>query len=167
MTSVDSRRARWMVLLAVVAVLICGGVAVAIWVTRDDASSSVSQEDCALVEDLGHQWESTQTAVRQAVEQGAGESSDYLTAAEHEAAMAETLRTAAGSASSQQIKDQLGKWADGVTLFAQTQRDVAEREPGTPPAPEAQSDFIKASTMVNDASIALGNLCQNMPWEKP
>jgi hypothetical protein len=149
------------VVLAVVAVLICG--AVVVWATWDDAASSVSQEDCALVEDLGHQWKSTQTAVRQAVEQ----SSDYLTAAEHEATMAEALRKASGSASSQEIKNQLATWADGATLFAQTQRDVAEREPGTPPAPNAQSDFISASTKINDASIALGNLCPNMPWEKP
>jgi hypothetical protein len=148
------------VVVALVAVLIGG--AVVVWVSQDDVQSSVSQEDCALVEDLGHQWESAQAAVRQAVEQ----SSDYLTAAEREATMAETLRNAAELASSQEVRDQLEKWAHGADLFAQTQRDVAEREPGTPPASNAESDFITASTEISDASIALGDLCPNMPWEE-
>jgi hypothetical protein len=138
------------------------GGAVVIWASQD-AQPAVSQEDCALVEDLGYQWESTQAAVRQAVEQ----SSDYLTAAEREATMAETLRNAAELASSQEVSEQLEKWADGADLFARTQRDVAEREPGTPPASNAESDFITASTEINDASIALGDLCPNMPWEQP
>lgn len=149
-------------LLAVIAVLICGIAAAVVWAIQDDAESSGAPADCALVEDVGRQWATTQTAVRQAVEQ----SSDYLTAAEHEATMAETLRKAVDSTSSQQIKNQLRTWADGAALFAQTQRDIAERQPGTPPAPNAQSDFINASTMINDASVALGKLCPNMPWEE-
>ncbi|MET4432657.1 hypothetical protein [Mycolicibacterium sp. 624] len=166
MTIDVSRRVRWIVLVSVVAVLIGGGVAVAIWATRDDSSSSVSQADCALVEDVGHQWYAMEAAVRQVLEQGAGESSDYLAAAEYEATMAETLRKASGSASSQEIKNQLQTWADGAALFAQTQRDVAEREPGTPPAPNVESDFIRAATKANDASIVLVELCPNMPSEK-
>lgn len=101
------------------------------------------------------------------MENGAGGTGDYLTAAEREAAMAETLRNAAELASSQEVREQLEKWADGADLFARTQRDVAEREPGTPPASNAESDYITASTEINDASIALGDLCPNMPWEQP
>jgi hypothetical protein len=165
MTSRLSRRGRWIVLLALIAVLVCGTVAV-VRVTKDDAIKSVSREDCALVEDVGRQWYVMEAAVRQAVEYGAGESGDYLNAAEQEAAMAETLRKASTSASSQEIKEQLEQWADATALFARTQREAAEREPGTPPAPNAESDYVSAATKANDASIALGDLCPNMPSEK-
>jgi hypothetical protein len=165
MTTNSSRRRGWIIGVGLIA-LVCAVVG-AMWVAGHQSEPSASSEDCSVVEGVGNEWQRMEADVRKAVLDGAGEPSDYLTAANHEAAVADKLRGAAGSVSSQEIEDQLNKWAAGAELFAKVQREAAERKPGTPQADGAQSEYIEASTMANDAVTALGEICPNMPWEEP
>lgn len=150
-----------LILLLIVVLLIVGGVAT-IWVVRRDDSHN----DCAAVEQVGRQWIAMSQSVT-ALENGSGERQDLIAIADKESAMSETIRAATGSVSSPALKDQLGKWAQGTSLLANSQRDSVTRPPQPNPSQGDDANYYRASAMAHEATAALLQACPNMPHLPP
>jgi hypothetical protein len=144
----------------VVIALGAGGV---VWATHSDRGNA-PQNDCAAIEQLGHEWAAMQKSVT-ALENGPGETKDLIAIANQESAMSDTIRAAQTSVTAQELKNQLGQWADGTALGAKGQRDAATdtSQPGTVPAIGADADSMRAGTMIYNATTALRRACPNMP----
>lgn len=144
----------WVGLAAVV-------VVAAVWAIRANHSSA-PRSDCDVVAQLGPQWTKMQQSVA-ALESGAGETKDILAVADAEAVMAGKIRAAQTSVSGPDLKNELGKWADGTSLTAKSQRDAATPPAGsTPPAPGVDNDSMRATTLVYTSTAALKKACPQL-----
>lgn len=164
MTSTRSGTARlrslWLAIAVVVAI---SGAAVVLW-TKTNSDSGT---DCAVVEDIARQWNTTSASITDILLNGAGQPADYRTIADRQTEMAEKLRGAADSVASPDIKEQLNDWADGATDYAALQRGVAERAPGTPVPSQSDTDFERVAKSMIDAAGELGKICPGMPVDCP
>ncbi|MGE2816587.1 hypothetical protein ACQI5H_15835 [Mycobacterium heidelbergense] len=142
--------------------LIVCGAAAAVWVVRQNHSHN----DCAAVEQLGHQWIAMAKSVT-ALENGGAEHEDLIAIADKESSMSEAIRAAAGSVASQALKDQLEKWAQGTALLAKSQRDSANSPPQLKQSPSEDVDYYRAAVMTHEATAALLRACPNMPRVPP
>jgi hypothetical protein len=142
--------------LTVVLLIVCG--ATAVWVVRQNDS----RNDCAAVEQLGHQWIAMAQSVT-ALENGPGERQDLVAIADKESSMSDTIRAAAGSVSSPRLRDQLGKWAQGTALLANSQRNSANRPPQSNPSTGEDADYYHAAAMTHEATADLHQACPDMP----
>ncbi|KAA1248419.1 hypothetical protein F0Q45_20715 [Mycobacterium simiae] len=143
-----------------VLLIMCG--ATACWVVRQIDSHN----DCAVVEQLGHQWIAMAQSVT-ALENGQGERRDLVAIADKESSMSDDIRAASGSVSSPALKNQLGKWAQGTALLANSQRDYANRPPQMNPSSGEDADYYHAAVMTYEAAQALLMACPNMPPVPP
>ena len=126
-----------------------------------DASPSAAKSDCSLVEPLGPEWTAMQRSVV-ALGKSAVEKKDLIAIADLESAMGDKIRAAQSTAAAQDLKVQLGKWADGAALSAKAQR--AEAKPAEAPAPAdaADSDTVRAAQLISDATAALRQACPQL-----
>lgn len=158
MSQVASWSLKKRVFLALAAVLLIVGGVTAVWTMR----KSDSHNDCATVEQLARQWITMSQSVI-ALENGSGERQDLIAIADKESAMSDNIRAAAGSVASPALKDQLGKWAQGTTLLANSQRDSANRPPQPIPASGDDPNYYQAAVLTHEATQALQKACPNMP----
>jgi cell division protein FtsL len=154
------RGKRWLWALIGVLVIICG--AITIWAVRHRTRTTTAQNDCTVVEQLGHEW-ITMTRSVVALENGPGEHADLIAIADNESAMSDKIRAAASSVSVPALKDQLNKWARGTALSAKTQRDSANRPPQSNPPSDPDADAYRAAIITYEATNALLQACPNMP----
>ncbi|MGV0834027.1 hypothetical protein [Mycolicibacterium thermoresistibile] len=90
------------------------GAAVSLWWLHQDANTTESAEDCAVVEGLAREWAEVEKAAQRGdTPVGWSVMSDKATAA-------------AESVSAPTIKGYLMAWADGFNLLAQIQSDEAD-----------------------------------------
>ncbi|MGE0216004.1 hypothetical protein [Mycolicibacterium sp.] len=150
------RRQPW--LWALLAAVVVVGSVVIVWATRD---SGPSPADCAVVEDVAREWNTTSAAVRDTLLNGGGRPDDYRGVADRQAEMAKKLRSAADSVSAPELETQLGKWAGDAERYAALQRQAADRAPGTPPP--SDTEFQDVARSMNDAAVALSQQCPGMP----
>jgi hypothetical protein len=155
---IRSARKRWLWALAAVLLIGCGAGAT-VWVVRDTAGTGTSGNDCAVVEKLAGEWVTTTQQVKTALETGPGERSDLLAVADQESAMSAKLRAAANSVSAPAFKDQFNKWADGVAMTAQIQRESVNRPLQVEPPPDLEANMRNAALTTNQASGALLQAC--------
>ncbi|WP_133057978.1 hypothetical protein [Mycolicibacterium vulneris] len=142
-----------------VLLVVCGVVVVLVLPQRN------THNDCTAVEQLGHQWIAMSQSVT-ALENGSGERPDLVAISDKESAMSDNIRAAAGSVSSPALKDQLGKWAQGTALLANSQRDSANR-PAQPNPSSEDANYYHGAVMTHDATAALLQACPNMPHLPP
>lgn len=138
--------------------LILGGVA-AFWAVRHE-DRPVASHDCAVVEQLGQQWNAMVASIN-AQENAPGERSDLTAIADARSAMSQKIRDAANHVSSSTLQDALHKWAEGSALAAKAQRNSASDSPET--AAHADEDFSHAAVEVYQATSASRQACPNMP----
>lgn len=151
-------RRRWLfAALAVVVVVVVGGMVQ--WAVGGDRSASGA--DCAVVEDVARQWNTTAATVRDTLLNGGGRPEDYRAVALQQQQMADRLRGAVDSVDAPDIKNDLRSWADGASEIAALQTAAAE-EPSGGPRP-SDADFERAARSMNDAAESLGQQCPAMP----
>lgn len=153
------KRLAWAV--AAVVLVVCG--AAAIWVV---SRPHASHNDCATVEGLGRQWVEMSKSIT-ALENGPGERQDLLAIADKESSMSDSIRGAVGSVSNPALKDQLGKWAQGTALLANSQRNSANGPPQPNSSQSGDADYYRAAVMTREATASLLQSCPNMPRVSP
>jgi hypothetical protein len=144
--------------LAATVLIGCGATA-AVWVA---SANTASANDCAVVESLGEEWVTMVVSVNEAIETGPGQRSDIVGIADHESAMSDRLRVAANSVSTAAFKDNFNKWADGIALTAQLERDADGQPLQFELPPEEQATMRNAADMTDEASGALLQACPNV-----
>ena len=92
----------------------------------------------------------------------ANDKHDLIAIADVESAMGDKIRAAQSSVSAQNLKDQLGKWADGTALSAKAQRTEASPSPAPAPADPADADTVRAPRLISDATTALRQACPQL-----
>ncbi|MCV7094615.1 hypothetical protein [Mycobacterium kubicae] len=130
-----------------------------------DGHGSTPQGDCAVIEQLGHEWAAMKKSIT-ALSNGAGETKDLIAIADQESAMSSKIRAAESSVSAQTLKEQLIRWADGAALSAQVQRAAATSSSGQNGQTSTNStdaDAVRAGTMTYSATAALHQACPNLP----
>lgn len=155
---VGGHQRRVLMLVGVAALVVAAAVAT-VWITR--SHTTAPQNDCGVVEQLGPKWNKMQQSVA-ALESGAGETSDLLAVADAESAMAKDIRAAQASVSAPDIKTQLDNWAEGTALTAKGQRAAATPPPATSPASGVDSDSMRATTLVYNATTGLKKACPRL-----
>jgi hypothetical protein len=155
-----STRKRWLWVSAALLLIACGAGAT-VWVVHDTAGTGAPGNDCAVVEKLAGEWVTMTQQVKTALEAGPGEGSDLLTVADQESAMSAKLRAAANSVSAQAFKDQFNKWADGVAMTAQIQRESVNRPLQVQLPSDLETNMRNAAVMTGQASGALLQACPN------
>ena len=128
---------------------------------HNDAPPSAATSDCSVVEQLGPEWTAMQRSVV-TLGKSAVEKKDLIAIADLEAAMGDKIRAAQSTVAAQDLKVQLGKWADGAALSAKAQR--AEAGPSTDPAPADadDADTARAARLIHDATTALRQACPQL-----
>ncbi|MCV7067942.1 hypothetical protein H7H51_23630 [Mycolicibacterium farcinogenes] len=163
--SVLNKRWLWVAIAAVVAVA-CVTTA-GIWLSQRDASAGPPSGDCAVVEQLGHEWLAMTSSVNDEMATGPGGQPAWQSVADQEAAMAVKLRAAANTVSASSLKEQLNKWAQAAEMTAKLQRESANRAPGADPSEADGQAFVASSVMTYEATAALHDECPNMPVQPP
>ncbi|ALI24929.1 hypothetical protein XA26_10720 [Mycolicibacterium fortuitum] len=163
--SVLNKRWLWVAIAAVVAVA-CVTTA-GVWLLQRDASAGPPSGDCAVVEQLGHEWLAMTSSVHDEMATGPGGQPAWQSVADQEAAMAVKISTAATAVSASSLKEQLNKWAEAAELTAKLQRDSANRSPGADPSESEGQAFVASSVMTYEATAALRDQCPDMPVQPP
>jgi hypothetical protein len=146
--------------LSCLVVLILSG-AVAFWAVRH-GDRPVASDDCAVVEQLGQQW-NAMVATINAQENGSGGPSDLTAIADARSTMTQKIRDAADHESSPTLRDSLHKWAEGSALAAKVQQNSATDSPGT--TAHDDEDFSRAAVEVYQATSSLRQACPKMPLD--
>ncbi|MBN3455060.1 MULTISPECIES: hypothetical protein [Mycolicibacterium] len=102
--------------------------------------------------------------VAEDLQNGPGGRDAILAAADRATAMSKKLRSSVDSVSTPSIKEQLGNWADGANLGAESQRISANENA---PSSNSFAPYAEASVKVHDATAALREQCPNMPLPPP
>jgi hypothetical protein len=152
------KRSLW-ALTCVAVVILCG--AAAFWAVRHQ-DRPVASDDCAVVEQLGQQWNAMVASIN-AQENGPGERSDLAAIADTRSAMSQKISDAADHEASPALRDSLRKWAEGSALAATAQRDSTSDSPAT--TAHADQEFSRAAVEVYQATSALRQACPNMPHD--
>ncbi|MCV7151921.1 hypothetical protein [Mycolicibacterium pyrenivorans] len=145
---------RWMWIVSA-AVVTVAAVAAAIWLIAEPASPQ-RKADCAVVEDAAREWQASVETLIPA--QGVTGPSDKFVDEQY-LKMAAMVHTAADSVSTPEIKQHLNEWATAADRLALSQQDG----PGRPEPPRTPEEMLKVFSPINDAAVALGELCPNMP----
>ncbi|WP_292990641.1 hypothetical protein [Mycobacterium sp.] len=143
-----------------ISVLVTVAIAATVWAVQVK-HRAVPHSDCSVVEGLGPKWNKMQQSVA-ALESGPGETKDLVAVADAESAMAKDIRAAQASVSSPGTKTQLGNWAEGTDLTAKNQREAATAPVNSTSAPRADSDSVRATTLVYNATAVLRKTCPNL-----
>lgn len=147
-------RWKWTAALVIVALL---AIVTVVWAISEPGSSS-NDADCAIVEDVSRQWKAVSDQV-QARPIREPRPDDYRSAAQLQTQMAEKLESAAHSVSASEISENLSKWAAAAERFADTQRTSAEQGQGGPEPSDVDEKLLQTTSSMNDAILALGELC--------
>ncbi|WP_293003828.1 hypothetical protein [Mycobacterium sp.] len=151
---------RTYVWVGMAAILVLAAIAATVWTTQVNHRAD-PRNDCSVVEELGSKWDKMQQSVA-ALERGAGETKDLLAIADAESAMAKDIRAAQASVSAPGTKTQLGNWAEGTDLTAKNQREAVTAPVNSTSAPRADSDSVRATTLVYNATAVLRKTCPNL-----
>lgn len=157
MNSVESQRSTRVRLMWIVsgAVVTVAAVASAIWLIAEPAPPE-RKADCAVVEDAAREWQASVETLIPA--QGVTGPSDQFVDEQY-LKMAAMVHTAADSVSTPEIKQHLTEWATAADRLALSQQDG----PGGPEPSQTREEMLEVFTPINNAAVALGELCPNMP----
>ena len=151
------RRPLW-VWVALAVAVIAGASAVGLW-ARPDPGPGRQDSDCVIVDDAARQWNMTAQQVIGMLLNSAANPDAFSKVADQQAAAAGKLRTAADSVTTPQIKQYLTDWADAAAQDAVLHRAAADRAPGQPVPAGTEQELQRVATSINDAAVALGELC--------